>query len=70
MATDENSNHGTPQKSTSVKKTINTSAPVRPIVNVAEIVGKAVKALLGTEVPDDAPLMGAGLDSIAAVELV
>ena len=53
-----------------MKKTINTSAPVRPIVNVAEIVGKAVKALLGTEVPDDAPLMGAGLDSIAAVEFV
>ena len=53
-----------------MKKTITTSAPVRPKVNVAEVVGKTVKALLGTEVPDDAPLMGAGLDSIAAVELV
>ena len=70
MATDERPNHDTPQKSTSVKKTITNSAPVRPKVNVAEVVGKTVKALLGTEVPDDAPLMGAGLDSIAAVELI
>ena len=70
MATDERPNHGTPQKSTSVKKTITTSAAVRPKVNVAEVVGRTVKALLGTVVPDDAPLMGAGLDSIAAVDLV
>ena len=46
------------------------SAPVRPRADIAETVGKTVKALLGTEVPDDAPLMGAGLDSIAAVDLV
>ncbi|CAH0367053.1 unnamed protein product [Pelagomonas calceolata] len=39
-------------------------------VDVAEVVAKAVEELLGTIVPDDAPLMGAGLDSIAAVELV
>ena len=53
-----------------MKKIAATSAPVRPKVNVAEVVGKTVQALLGTIVPDDAPLMGAGIDSIAAVELV
>ena len=42
----------------------------RAQVDVAEVVAKAVEELLGTIVPDDAPLMGAGLDSIAAVELV
>ena len=42
----------------------------RAQVDVAEVVAKAVEELLGTSVPDDAPLMGAGLDSIAAVELV
>ena len=39
-------------------------------MDVAKVVAKAVEELLGTSVPDDAPLMGAGLDSIAAVELV
>ena len=48
----------------------NASASARPTADFAEIVGKTVKTLLGTEVPDDAPLMGAGLDSIAAVELI
>ena len=48
----------------------NASASARPRADFAEIVRKTVKTLLGTEVPDDAPLMGAGLDSIAAVDLV
>ena len=48
----------------------NASASARPKADFAEIVGKTVKTLLGTEVPHDAPLMGAGLDSIAAVELI
>ena len=42
----------------------------RPRADIAEIVRKTVNTLLGTQVPDDAPLMGAGLDSIAAVDLV
>ena len=46
------------------------SVKPRAQVDVAEVVAKAVEELLGTIVPDDAPLMGAGLDSIAAVELV
>ena len=46
------------------------SMKTRAQVDVAEVVAKAVEELLGTIVPDDAPLMGAGLDSIAAVELV
>ena len=41
-----------------------------PRADIAKTVGKTVKTLLGSEVPDDAPLMGAGLDSIAAVDLV
>jgi len=49
---------------------VNGSASARPRADFAEIVGKTVKTLLGREVPDDAPLMGAGLDSIAAVELI
>ena len=40
------------------------------VVNVAGIVQQIVEELLGTVVPNDAPLMGAGLDSIAAVDLV
>jgi len=54
----------------STQKVVNASASARPRADIAETVGKAVKTLLGTEVPDDAPLMGAGLDSIAAVDLV
>ena len=46
------------------------STKPRAQVDVAEVIAKAVEELLGTIVPDDAPLMGAGLDSIAAVELV
>ena len=39
-------------------------------VDVASVVQKTVEELIGTVVPNDAPLMGAGLDSIAAVDLV
>ena len=40
------------------------------VVDVASVVQKTVEELLGTVVPNDAPLMGAGLDSIAAIDLV
>ena len=39
-------------------------------VNVAGVVQKTVHELLGIVVPNDTPLMGAGIDSISAVELV
>jgi len=55
----------------STQRVANASASAQqPRADFAEIVRKTVKTLLGTEVPDDAPLMGAGLDSIAAVELI
>jgi len=60
----------TPHNGISTQKVVNASASARPTADFAEIVGKTVKTLLGREVPDDAPLMGAGLDSIAAVELI
>ena len=56
-----------PQYSSSRSRVIKAS---RPSSDVADVVRKTVKTLLGTEIPDDAPLMGAGLDSIAAVDLV
>ena len=59
-----------PQNRISAQKVVNAPASARPRADFAEIVGKTVKTLLGREVPDDAPLMGAGLDSIAAVELI
>ena len=59
-----------PQYSSFRNKVAKASASARPRADIARIVGKTVKTLLGTEVPDDAPLMGAGLDSIAAVDLV
>ena len=40
------------------------------VIDVAGVVQKTVEELLGSVVPNDAPLMGAGLDSIAAVDLV
>ena len=49
------------------------SAPVRARskkIDVAGVVEKTVKTLLGTVVPNDTPLMGAGLDSLSAVDLV
>ena len=60
----------TSTKDISTRKVVNASALARPRADFAEIVRKTVKTLLGTEVPEDAPLMGAGLDSIAAVDLV
>jgi acyl carrier protein len=39
-------------------------------VNVSGVVQKTVEELLGTVVPNDAPLMGAGLDSLSVVDLV
>ena len=39
-------------------------------VDVSSVVQKTVEELLGTIVPNDAPLMGAGLDSLSAVDLV
>ena len=60
----------TPQHEISTQKVANASALARPRADFAEIVRKTVKTLLGTEVPDDAPLMGAGLDSLSAVDLV
>ena len=59
-----------PQYSSSRNKVVKASASARPRADIADIVGKTLKTLLGTEVPDDAPLMDAGLDSIAAVDLV
>ena len=40
------------------------------VVDVSSVVQKTVDELLGTGVPVDAPLMGAGLDSLSAVDLV
>jgi hypothetical protein len=59
-----------PQYNGSRNKAVKASAPARPSADVADVVRKTVNSLLGTEAPDDAPLMGAGLDSIAAVDLV
>ena len=55
----------------STNKPVSTAGPARSKkVDVSSIVQKTVEELLGTVVPNDAPLMGAGLDSIAAVDLV
>ena len=59
-----------PQYSSLRNKVARASAPARLRADIADIVRKTVNSLLGSEVPDDAPLMGAGLDSIAAVDLV
>ena len=59
-----------PQYSGAKNKAAKASAPARPRADITEIVRKTVNTLLGTQVLDDAPLMGAGLDSIAAVDLV
>lgn len=42
----------------------------RTQIVAADVIGQAVEALVGTVFRRDVPLMGAGLDSIAAVELV
>ena len=44
--------------------------PRMKVIDVPSVVQKTVEELLGTVVPNDTPLMGAGLDSIAAVDLV
>ena len=59
-----------PQYSSTRNKAVKASASARPSADIADVVRKTVKTLLGTGVRDDAPLMGAGLDSIAAVDLV
>ena len=46
------------------------AAPLRQAAIEIDVVRDTVEGLVGTHVPDDAPLMSAGLDSIAAVELV
>jgi acyl carrier protein len=60
------------QKNTkATSKRVSAPRPARSKkVDVSSVVQKTVKTLLGTEVPDDAPLMGAGLDSLSAVDLV
>lgn len=59
-----------PENTKSSKKLIGTPGPARSKkVDVASVVQKTVGELLGTVVPNDAPLMDAGLDSIAAVDL-
>ena len=44
--------------------------PRMKVVDMSSVVQKTVEELLGTVVPSDAPLMGAGLDSLSAVDLV
>ena len=44
--------------------------PMQSVAVTLQAVAHAVEALLGTAAPTDAPLMGAGLDSVAAVELI
>ncbi len=59
------------QDTTTSTKRVSASGPARSKkVDVAGIVQKTVDELLGTVVPVDAPLMGAGLDSLSAVDLV
>ena len=50
--------------------TENSIKPRMKVVDVSSVVQKTVEELLGTVVPNDAPLMGAGLDSLSAVDLV
>ena len=49
---------------------VTSTKPRMKVVDVSSVVQKTVEELLGTVLPNDAPLMGAGLDSISAVELV
>ena len=60
-----------PENTKSSKKLIGTPGPARSKkVDVSDVVQKTVEELLGSVVPNDAPLMGAGLDSLSAVDLV
>ncbi len=53
------------------KKLISASGPAQSKkVDVSSIIQKTVEELLGTVVPNDAPLMGAGLDSLSVIDLV
>ena len=55
----------------STNKRVSTPGPAQSKkVGVAGVVQKTVEELLGTVVPNDAPLMGTGLDSLSAVDLV
>ena len=60
------------QKNTkATNKRVSAPGPARSKkVDVSGVVQKTVEELLGTVVPNDAPLMGAGLDSLSAVDLV
>ena len=58
------------QNSSTRSQVAKASTQSRPRADIAEIVRKTVNSTLGSEVAVDAPLMGAGLDSIAAVDLV
>ena len=59
------------QETTTSTKRVTVPGPAQSKkVDVTGVVQKTVEELLGTVVPNDAPLMGAGLDSIAAVDLV
>jgi acyl carrier protein len=61
----------TQENTKSIIKQASTPGPARSrMVDVPNIVQKTVEELLGTVVPNDAPLMGVGLDSIATVDLV
>ena len=68
----EVTNRSLAQKSTkATNKRVSALGPARSKkVDVAGVVEKTVAELLGTVVPNDAPLMGAGLDSLSAVDLV
>lgn len=72
MESNEAMNRPVAQESTkATKKLVSIPGPARSKkVDVAGVVQKTVEELLGTVVPNNAPLMSAGLDSIAAVDLV
>ena len=59
------------QETTTSTKRVTAPGPAQSKkVDVTGVVQKTVEELLGTVVPNDAPLMGAGLDSLSAVDLV
>jgi len=59
------------QETTTSTKRVTAPGPAQSKkVDVSGVVQKTVEELLGTVVPNDAPLMGAGLDSLSAVDLV
>jgi acyl carrier protein len=67
-ATNRSVVHENPKAS---NKRVSAPGPARSKkIDVSSVVQKTVEELLGTVVPSDAPLMGAGLDSLSAVDLV